>query len=219
MVALQVNRWDQQRQNKTIEIAILNSIKLELEKDLVTLQKDDLPLLKEVIVSSDIIIDHIEKDLPYNDSLAYHFLTSNLSTHLIYNNGAISTLRSIGVNIITNEKIRNKIINLFDVKYDFMDYLGKTHDNLCWHGIKYILNSRFEQANYFDDPMTEKLWDGAMIPRDFEGLKNDSEYLYHLKTYKNTTDYYLQNFLDIESLVSKVISDIEKELEVLEKQE
>lgn len=214
--ALQVNRWDQQRLNKNVEISILKALKEELQADLAALQRGDLPLLNEVLVSSEIIANHIEKDLPYNDSLAYHFLASNYTTHLIYNNGAISTLRSVGVNTITNEKLRNQIIKLFDVNYNFMDYLGINHDNYCWHGKMSILNSRFYQASYYDNPNTKKEFDGAMIPRDFERLKNDSEYLYHLNTYKNETVYYLHNYFEIESLVSQVISDIEEELKTLE---
>lgn len=217
LFALQVNRWDQLRHNKIAEISILKALKSELQQDLDTMQLIDLPILKEVIVSSDIIVDHIEKDLPYIDSLAYHFLASNYTTHLIYNNGAISTLRSVGVNTITNENLRNQIIALFDVKYDFMDYLGNNHDNYCWHGKVSILNTRFYQASYYDDPKTEKEFDGGMIPRDFEGLKKDIEYIYHLKTYKNETEYYLQNFFEIERLVYQVISNISEELKRLEK--
>ena len=107
LVAVQVNNSNETSKNKTIEISILKALKEELEEDLSTLKVDDLPLLKEVLVSSDIIMNHIEQDLPYNDSLAYHFLASFYATHIIYNKGAITTLRSIGVNTITNEKIRN----------------------------------------------------------------------------------------------------------------
>ena len=215
--ALQVNRWDQQRLNKTVEISILKAFKAELEEDLKSIQNEDLPVLKEVLVSSDIIANHIEKDLPYNDSLAYHFVASFYTTHIIYNNGAISTLRSVGVNTISNEKIRNQIIYLYDEHFDFMDYHGVEQNNYCTHIKNFILNSRFDQVNFYDDPLTEEEYDGKMIPLDFEGLKNDSEYLFHLKSYKNLTRYYLERFLETESDISLVISNIDKELKRLEK--
>ena len=218
LIALQANNWNEKRQNKITEISILKSIKSGLEKDLVNIQEEDLPLLEEVITSSQIIIENLENDLPYNDSLAYHFIASFYTTHLVNSEGAISTLKSIGVNMITNEKIRYQIIDLYDVKFDFMDYLGIIEQNsLSAHVKNYILNSRFEQANYFDDPLTEKEYDGAMIPLDYESLKNDSEYLYFLKSYKNLTIYYLDEFFEVENQISQVISDIEVELKTLEK--
>ncbi|MGB5386248.1 MAG: hypothetical protein WBN20_05630, partial [Eudoraea sp.] len=214
--ALQADNWNERRQNKIIEISILKSIKTGLEQDLVPLREDDLPLLREVIASSQIIIEQLENNRPYNDSLGYHFLTSHLTTLIIYNKGAISTLKSIGINTITNEKIRDQVINLFDVKLYFLDMVGNVHGSSSIYGINHILNSRFDQANYYDDPMTEKEWDGAMIPLDYEGLKKDNEYLYFVKSYKNLTFYYLQNFFDIENEISQVISNIEEELNTLE---
>ena len=97
-----------------------------------------------------------------------------------------------------------------------MDYLGRNHDKQCLNAKNFIFNSRFEQASYYDDPMTEKEFDGVMIPLDFEALKNDREYKYQLKSYKNETAYYLQECYNTKSQISQVISDIEKELNTLE---
>ncbi len=216
LVAVKVNNSNETSKNKSIEISILKALKEELQADLATLQEEDLPLLKEVLVSSDIIMNHIEKDLPYNDSLAYHFLASIYTTHLIYNKGAITTLRSIGVNTITNEKLRNQIIRLYDEEFDFLDYQGVTQDNYHTHVRNFILYNRFDQLS-FDDPMTAAEYDGKMVPLDFDGLKSDSAYLFHLQSYKNITSFYLDIFIKTESSISEVISDIEEELNELEK--
>lgn len=214
--ALQANRWDQERLNRSEEISILKAIKTELEEDLATLQREDIPLLNEVLFSSDIIEDHLENDRAYNDSLAYHFLASFYATHIIYNKGAITTLRSIGVNTITNEKIRNQIINLYDEEFDFLDYLGTGQDDYHTHIRNSILYSRFDQV-LFDDPSTAAEYDGSMVPLDYEGLKKDSDFLFHLKSYKNLTVFYLEEFLGTETIIAQVISDLEEEIKRLEK--
>ncbi len=215
LVAVEVNNSNETSKNKSIEISILKALKEELQDDLATLQEEDLPLLKEVLVSSDIIANHIEKDLPYNDSLAYHFLASFYTTHIIYNKGAITTLRSIGVNIITNEKLRNQIIRLYDEEFDFLDYQGVSQDNYHTHVRNFILFNRFDELS-FDDPMTVAEYDGELVPLDFDGLKNDSDYLFHLQSYKNLTSLYLGIFIKTESSISEVISSIEEELKRLE---
>ncbi len=139
-------------------------------------------------------------------------MASNFTTYLIYNKGAISTLRSVGVNMVTNENKRNLIINLCDEEFDFLDYLGLEQNSYRTHGQNFIMNGRFDQNNYWDDPTTEKFMDGTMIPLDYETLKNDTEYIYHLKSYKNLPVFYLEEFLDTERIIKQVISDLGKEI-------
>jgi hypothetical protein len=218
LMAVRVDAWNKSQADRVTEISILKSLKAELEEDLVALRGFDLPLLNEVLKSSDILIHHLEADLPYHDSLAYHFITSHSTTHIIYNKGAISNLRSTGVNIITNEEIRNQIINLYDVKFDFLDYLGLEQNNYRTHGQNFIMNGRFDQNNFWDDPTTkDDLFDGAMVPLDYEALKEDMEYMYYLKSYKNLTGYYLYEFSDTEKTIEQVISALGEEIVRLEK--
>ncbi|MGB5386247.1 MAG: DUF6090 family protein [Eudoraea sp.] len=114
-IAVQVNNWDQRRRNIAVEINILKSIKEDLHSDLSDLQFG-IDLHTEGNASSEIILNHLENDLPYNDSLAYHFVTSFIVTFWMYNSGSIQSLKSLGVNTVTNEKIRSQIIQLYDLR-------------------------------------------------------------------------------------------------------
>jgi len=214
--ALQVNNWNEKRLDRITEILILKAIKLELGTQLRHFQTT-IDLNKEVIVSSQIILDHLENDLTYNDSLAYHFLAANYITGFSYSKGAFETLKSTSVNIITNEKLRIQIIDLYEVSFEHMVYLCDHLQGYYDHAALNIFDSRFDQAEYFDDPMTEKEWDGEMIPLDFERLKNDPKYKYFVKTFKNATDYFLNDLLVSQSVIAQIVLDIEKEIEELEK--
>jgi len=216
LFALQVNNWNEDRKEKIIEISVLKTFKAELEKDN-SLWQDDIDLHTDAMVSMQNIIDHIEKDLPYTDSLSYHFINASVNSKFAYNQGALVTLKSTGVIIITNEKLRNEIVELYTNWFDYMMYLTRHMDKWQNFGSEFIWSTRFDQAEYFDDYLTQKEWDGAMIPLDFEGLKIDDEYKYFLRTYKNSTKYYLDELINTRSRVDQIVLDIEKEIEELEK--
>ncbi|MBT8179953.1 MAG: hypothetical protein KJO53_00040 [Eudoraea sp.] len=214
--ALQANRWDQQRKDKALEISILKTIKGDLERDLVNLE-GDIVLHNDAMVSSRIIQDHLENDFAYNDSLPYHFVTSLILSHWFYNSGGIQSLKSLGVNTVSNEKIRSEIIQLYDNRYDYMRYMTTAINNKQAFGEEQILLSRFDQAQFFDDYETEELWDGSMIPLDYEALKSDDKYKFHLKTFYNATAYYLVECDSTRNMMTRAIKNLEEEINRLEK--
>jgi len=219
--ALQVNNWNLKRQDKASEIVILKGIKAELERDLVGFS-NDLLVHAEQIRSSKIILDHFENNLSYNDSLSKHFLNTCSYTIITINRGTFETLKSLGVGMISNIELRNLIINLYDSQYSFTGELGKGIENFFNYGEKYILISRFHEAEYYGMDLGEHLElvesaGGGMIPIDFERLKNDSEYNFYLKTAKNKNIIYLAILTDTKSMMSQLILSIEKELNELEK--
>lgn len=222
LFAVQVDRWNQKQQDRTVEISILKTIKADLEKDLINLQID-IDLHEESIASSRIIQDHLENNRPYNDSLSYRFIASFFATYWLYNSGGIQSLKSLGVNTITNDSIRNQLITLYDFRYNYMRYLTENMNTNFLNGEQNILRSRFDQAKLFGDmsgdiewdPEWVK-WDQKMIPLDYEGLKNDTEYKFHLKTYTNEVFWYLLNCGDTKNMISQAISNIEEEIKKLE---
>ncbi|WP_297691437.1 DUF6090 family protein [uncultured Eudoraea sp.] len=166
-IAVRVNQWDQMQQNRAVEISILKTIKADLDRDLPNLQWD-IKAHNDVLASSRIIQDHLENDLTYNDSMPYHFITSFIATFWIYNSGGIQSLKSLGVNTVTNEEIRSDIIQLYDFRYDYMRYLTTSLNTMIQFGEQNILLGRFKEAQFFDDYETEELWDGGMVPLDYE---------------------------------------------------
>ena len=216
LIALQVNNWNDERQNNEIEITILKTFKSDLKADMNEWLDYDIPLHDTVMLSIHILLDHMENDLPYHDSLNYHFLTATLNTHFTPRLGAFETLKSTGVNIIRNDSLRDQIISLYTFRFDFKKYLTRHMNALQTYGEESIFNTRFDQAEKFDDYTTAKGWDGAMIPLDFEGLKKDNEYLYFLRTYKNATRFYRDQLHETHHKAVILINKINDELQILE---
>jgi hypothetical protein len=215
LIALQVNNWNEERQKRILEISILKTMKSDLEQDLER-WKHDIDTHKEVLKSIPIVLDHLENQLPQNDALNYHFLKTGLVSTFSFHSGSLETLKSTGINIISNEELRTEIVDLYTYWFDYKK--GLTGYMLNWHdyGVHSIFNTRFIQADHYDDYSTEEKWDGDMVPLDYESLFVDDEYKYYLLSYRNNTIFSLNQYLESAKRVKNLISEIEAEIKKLE---
>ena len=220
LVAVEVNNNNERQKEKETQIELLMAIKAELEIDLKNF-KTDIGVHKAQVRSSLIILDHLENNLPYHDTLSKHFLETCNWTFTGINKGGYETLKSIGVGMMDNMELRNSIIFLYDAQYVLLQDFAKDLKNHYYYGEKNILNSRFVEAEDYDLVLGE-YWedletvDHGMITTDFEGLKNDAEYLYYLKTTKNKHKLYIVFLEDATKKISGLIASIDEELKTLE---
>jgi len=231
LIAMQVDNWNENRQNEDLETVILMAIKADLDKDLINC-KNDMLIHEAQIKSSNIILTHLDNDLSYNDTLSIHFLNTCNYTINADNNASFETLKSLGVGLISNVALRNRIIYMYDAHQPFLSQLRKTITDLLNNAQNHLFSIRFEEGlNYFDEGLIHesiKLGEnlesienpegsGRMIPVNFESLKSDQEYLYFLKTTKNANKIYLGTLYDFETRLSELNSTIELEIEQLER--
>jgi len=72
LIALQVDTWNKGRELRAEELELLKNFKASLAKDIVYMQGSKTTYEK-ARNSLDFLIDYMEQDLPYVDSLKYHF--------------------------------------------------------------------------------------------------------------------------------------------------
>lgn len=112
LLAVQVNNWNENRKSNIIEIKTLK----ELRSDLVQNLNDmviNIDVLSDCENSNEIIIYHIENNLPYNDSLNYYF--SNLYPYITFNvnQTTYENLKQTGLSLISNDSLRLSISDLY----------------------------------------------------------------------------------------------------------
>ena len=112
LLAVQVNNWNENRKSKIKEIKTLK----ELQSDLVQNIEDmeiNIAVLSDCQISNQIIIYHIENNIPYNDSLNYHF--SNLYPYITFNvnQTTYENLKQTGLGLISNDSLRLSISDLY----------------------------------------------------------------------------------------------------------
>ena len=223
VIALQVNNWNEDRKLGDLELVILRAIKSDLEKDLLVCRGDILVHQMQVN-SSNIILDHMSKDLPFNDSLNFHFLNTCNLTATTYNTASYETLKSLGVGLVSNTELRNELIAMYDGNHNFLTTVRKILPDLVDAAHKTLFPIHFEQGDHYKltlgenaEPILETEEElGKMIPLEYENLKKDIEYLYFLKTQRNRNDIYISCLEWLEEQLIELISNIEKEIKKLE---
>ncbi len=207
--AFQLENYGQEQARKKEEIEILKGCRTELMTDLKDIEMN-ITELTQSIRSINIILSSLENDISYHDSLAYHFNYTFLPLHWVHSTSTFETLRSRGLDIVSNDSIRFQLVNLYDSQYKFFlqgeaEELEQVH-----YCMKNLFPGRFEASwNYDAGPD----FTGELIPLDYESLKTDTEYLYFVKTQLNRTRSYVDFFyFNLNAAVVQMIEQIDNEL-------
>jgi hypothetical protein len=136
LIALQINTWNGEKKDRAYELKMLTEVKSTLGKDIEyfewmierTNQVDStINLLSKQIISKSTFID----SLYLNKQARWNYL--RMGTFFRYNPGPYQAIQSSGIDKISNDSLRNNLINFYDFIYPFYKELitgsGKYYDN------------------------------------------------------------------------------------------
>jgi hypothetical protein len=227
LIAMQLNNLNERSKIEAKEIEILNDFKASLEVDLLEINRA-IKRGEQAKASMEIILIHLETDLPYTDSLKFHFALTTDSWMPQVNGSVFESLKSEGLALISNKELRQELVRLHDELILRQKELSNRYRDLIDEGSANILITRFdelwksnyeswsERNDFADINYTVDGLVSEMTPIDYEKLKDDQEYLYFLKSLKNRHFWFVE--IEIKSVKKAVISilkNIELELEEL----
>jgi len=207
LIALSINNWNENRKMDLQEIKLLSDLHLELKK---TLDEIQVGMTFNNISIDDInkIENYIKNDLPYSTELDSSFgrIPHNFAGSV--NSAAYNSLKTMGIGIIQNEKLRIDIINMYDVKFlTIPDYT--IDENLIRSSIvfpfyaKHVMYS--ENSTYM------------ATPNNFNDLRNNPEFLNILRLIKRQRIRGIERFDDVLISLNKLIYDLKTELDTKNK--
>jgi len=205
LIALSINNWNENVKSHATEIKILKELKLALKQDLFNI-KINVRSYDEVNRALDIIKEQLQLDEPTNDSLGYAFSKSLFNNSVAPTIGPYETLKSKGLDLISNDSLRQDIINVYEMAYKY--YQDRAKDRFLPEAYiqEYCAGLFKSMSTYDDDPE-------AMVPNDFAMLRIDP--IYH--TIINTRIAQVtqsKHELELNQiLVTTLIESIHKELE------
>lgn len=122
LIALQINNWNEDRKLQKEEIRILNNLQVDLQQTLIELESA-LVFHQKTITEIDKIEHYIKNKTPYSEAIESSFgLLPHYYVALI-TSSSYTSLQSIGVGIIKNNKLKDLLINTYDVALaDILDY-------------------------------------------------------------------------------------------------
>ena len=211
LIALQVNNWNEERKSKVQELKILQNFKLSLAADS-SYREESSFTYERARQSMDYLIAYMEKDLPYRDTLKYHFSNMANDWGLKYDFSTYEMLKSTDLNLISNESLRSNMINYYRYAEGIGANLSKRYTAIIEDASKTLFSKHFDQMweGRPDHPQ------GVMIPTDYEALKKDHQFRYFLRTLKNQNYWLIERPTRIsEELYLNITEDLDTEIEEL----
>jgi hypothetical protein len=203
LIALSINNWNENRKLQKEELNLLLELKSNLEVTLYNFKKDTLSN-SNTIHEFKKIESYIKEDLPYNSELDFAFrqIRSWWSPYPIYT--AYTTLKTKGLDIISNVPLRNKIVNLYE--YDFM-VLNADYDKGEWTLFQTVVNPFYSKFIRIDQDSNK-----LAIPNDFESLKNNDEFINILRMISSNRRFglikYKSTMISIENLIKSIDNEL-----------
>ena len=204
LLALQINNWNENRKRTALEIDILKEVKNGLLTDLED-AKFNLNSQKDRQTSQNLVINWLESNLVYNDSLSIHFSNISYGTYFASNEGPYQTLKQLGMRTIKNDSLRNQISKLYDLTYQQYNKINseyvKINDGMMPGYSKYFSEISFTGVN--------------MKVEDIAGLKKDNPFSFSLKSTRNLNEFIIQvRIPGVITEINKTLTMIDNELNV-----
>lgn len=201
LIALSVNNNNDMRKLHELEIKSLQELKRALALDLIDIDYN-AKRHKNAQLSAELIMNVLNTDLPYHDSLSIHFERTTNITVFLPNLGPYETLKARGLDLIENDTLRNEISKYYEQDIKFAYYFEDANQR--------ALPMKFEMIiDYFDE---FKMFNSA-TPADYEKLKDDRKFKSYIKLTSNLRSIESNMYADrMHNSCSGLIDLIEKEI-------
>ncbi len=178
LIALQVNNWNQERIGLQTEKKLLSELIENLtvnEKRLNQSVEDEYLTAKSI----EYVVYTLENKSVYNDTMDYHFGRADYSSDIVLASTAFETIKSKGFDIISQDDLRESIINLFDTEYGVLLSQTIRLENQFWPSASLPeFHKHFRIKNMKRNPNDISF--GA-VPVDYAELLNDDVYINMIK--------------------------------------
>jgi hypothetical protein len=210
LIALSINNWNEDRKLMVIERDMLKNLKVGMQGDINDIE-DNIEGHNLGLKSQNIIIDWLENDLPYSDSLCSHFAGTNRFTVFVSDRSSFETLKIKGLNLISSDSLRDRISYLYESKYEIHTKRELVYNRLIEKMINEV-NSKYFSAPYINLSDNNPSYIGCMHPNNSSHIKSSSEYLYLIKTIKEFNSLMIMTMEDTRTDLYELIEMIENEL-------
>lgn len=200
LIALQVENWNQSRQERKLEQVLLTEMLTNLKQDLVDIDYN-LLVKRNCIQSNQVVMRYLREDLPWHDSLVVHFGGLIQGTVFVNNTSTFESLKSIGIDLVRNDELRQLITFVYSARYKHVD--AKEAESL--------------QANFdFLYPTLKQhlefLPRGEAMPLDRAAIRQDPVFRSDLRTYRHLVGLAITGYEMTRRSVVELIEQIEIEV-------
>ena len=185
LIALQLNNWNEKRKTKIVEIEIYKEIKVDLEAVLRD-WKFGIKSHSEDLENTIKLRDHIIDRKPLNRDVSGYLSNAHSDDQFFPRSVGLEALKSAGLETLTNDTLRRKIISIYERGFKRIELLG--YHNAPRHNFsflqpltdKYLTLSDSDFNNYkITKRDSIKLYRKRIV--NYEKLLNDEQLLMKLQ--------------------------------------
>ncbi len=207
LIALQINNWNELRIQRQKEIVNLLELKKGLESDLIT---EFIPginyYVKRTKAAKKLKGFYFNTESIPNDSLSKHFYVSSSGEwNFVFNVATFENLKSVGIDIISNDSLRTKIASLYSNDYPELIARGDRVLRYYENHVRPVLQDNFN------------LYDSILSKNDLGILKNNYQISNRIISLYGQRMGLLKTANNMKPKVESIINDINEELERIEK--
>lgn len=203
--AFMLDSWKDDQRQKDREILLLKELRLDLEETENQFRSsfdDD----SSYQASRRILIRVIENKLPWNDTLQQHFNLAIFYQGYYLERAAYNSLESWGINNLSNDSLRRKIIILFQNREPYLKELRSLQYDLFINNMKELWTTTLDMSDIT-----------AIHPNNYQEFIYNEEFLSKLKAYTTIFAFNLQRYQEIADYITQLRKELELEIERLER--
>ncbi|MDP5228783.1 MAG: DUF6090 family protein [Cellulophaga sp.] len=174
LIALNINNWNEVKNNRNAEIKTLSQLSIDLKSNLNEI-KDMLDQIIEANTSGKKILNHLDSNEQVTDSLKFWVETFNGRNIFNNANTTYKTIQNNTKNSITNDSLRLKITLMYERDFDNINKREKVLNEEFFALYQLELNKNFKTSpsisKYFENLELE-----VNTPLNLDQLKTNEHY-------------------------------------------
>jgi hypothetical protein len=132
LIALQINTWNYDKQERNLEVKIMKEIRSNLKLDLFEIQ-EDIGIMDDINKACAFVNNYLKNNNQPSDSLYYYASLLRVTPHFDPNKSGYGLLVSKGIGIISNDSLRNDISIHYERLYSY--YKRYEEERLRFHAL------------------------------------------------------------------------------------
>lgn len=186
--AFTLNNWNENRKARAFEQKMLGELIIGLNRDISDLEWNR-SMNTKASASQSRILQWMDGEIEYYDSLCYDFGKSNYWMSLSDNTGAYQTLKSKDITLIRSDSIRKAIVLLYETSYDYHDEVEKLYHKLLLHKWNNIDPKYFQNSSLNEEGKGSAFFVNCQQPINYEQLRKNNEFRVHLEQMKTINNH------------------------------
>jgi hypothetical protein len=202
LIALQINNLNESSKLRSKERVLLSEMKSNLQSDLLDLSFN-IRGNQERLSSNEVILATLQEKRPFHDSLRSHFGSIFGNYQLSENTASWENLKSIGLDLISDDSLRNTISNLYSTRYPYLENVEKgLDDRFHW---------TFFYPQLLKNMVMDTIWVSAS-PKNYEALLANEEFQEVLKMNIFIRKFQQNQYENLHELVKNIVGQIDTHL-------